>query len=225
MRSLLFIFSTFILFSCSKENIDDNPTWSNEIIKSGNINFNNPQNGQKSYYLKYYYNCEDPSDNIYTGDTLVLALTTKNNEYYFKEYNTLGSPNTIPVAEYLVKFQNDMVEIKDRSHSQLFNFYGSDFIKLLPPEREHITQNTCNFDIGDTTFEGDKIGVVETVNIEGIQQHSKLIVSCEPVFEVFGYLIYDSHQLMMSHRYWAESWWTDPDVILSETSEGYMLIN
>lgn len=225
MRAIIVLSMLCLLLSCTQDNEGSGKTWTNEIIKEGNVNFTDLKVGQKSYFKYYRYNCTEPIEDIYTGDTLVLELISEGTDLYFKEYHTSGSTNDWDPIQYLVTPQEGMIEIKNRTESRLFNFYGSDIIKLKPTETREIIQNSCSFDIDDNIFIGDEMGYVQSVDIQGMRQHSKLIVSCIPSFDLNGYLIYDSNQLMMSHRYWTSTWWTEPDVILSETSEGYTLIN
>ncbi len=226
MRSILFIISLLLtLVSCSKEESEQNII--TEPVKEGNIDLSNPQYGQKSYYLSYWYNCNETSPKVYTGDTLVLEYSKNNlGEDVLKEYYTSGSTHQIDSIEYPANFvSSELLIIDDRIRSRLFNFYANDSLFLSPNWEHKVQQHECSINLEDSPFEGNAIAWIPMFSIHDIHLELKTVVSCDPIIELEGFLIYDNKQLVMSHRYWRESWFTNPDSILSQTVEGFYLIN
>lgn len=220
---LVVLASAFIITSCSKD--DKELVVITENIKSGNIDFSDLKVGQQSMYLNYWYNCDETAENVLTGDTLIVTVTSDENGLFLEERNSEGSSYQFDPIVYSIEPQEGMVKITERTRSRIFNFYGNDFLKFNPENTSEITQNECNFSIDEDVFIGNEMGFVSRVDLRGLKAQDKYIVSCVPTFEVNGYLIYDKKQVIMAHRYYAESWWTEPDVILSESTEGYLLIN
>ena len=141
--SLLALTAGFSMFSsCEKECfstacLDDAP----------DVRLDQPQTGQRSYFLRYESTCDKPSGDFeYTGDTLILEVIEAGPTVRFKESFTTGSPlwqpdiGGPPTEEgYVVYPFEDYLLLPERQSSNLFFFYGNDTLWLNRPT----TRTTC----------------------------------------------------------------------------------
>ena len=213
MTALLF-FGIGIL-SCSKDSLSPrNPN---------QINFQSPVTGQQNYYLRYNGDCGDLQP---TGDTLILRVKDFNGEVLlFEESFAKGSANYVQYQyEFPSKWNPDMIEIKteDRQGSLLFNFYGSDFLKLTQPPVQKMDQSGCLLFDGIVSFRGDKIGYVSLFQVGNQKYVRKKVVSCVPTFiDLDAYLVYDNRNLYSSFSMSKWEFWDN----VSQNVNAYALID
>lgn len=176
-----------------------------DSINTNPISFTNPVEGQKAYFQRYTTTCGNLNlDFELTGDTLEVELMRNGEDYYLEERFTENSPlyqqgNTNPVT-HKIAFRDDFVLIPERTRSTLFFFYGNDTIHIKPAQREAMTQSACRIDYQGQTFIGDEVGSISNFQIGPFGENNKTVVSCIPVIlQLDAYLIYDEHQLLMSH--------------------------
>src|SRR5687767_6790539 len=95
------------------------------------INFQEPVVGQENYYVRYSGPCGELTP---SSDTLILRIKEfDGTRIVFEEDFTPASPSHNPLPyTYSAAWSEDMLTIDSasRQFSQLFFFYGSDFIKL-----------------------------------------------------------------------------------------------
>lgn len=188
----------FCLIACVKEEIVLSPPTADKI------NFSALAVGQTTQYIEYSTTCEDVhGDLVYTGDTLVVSVIQEDNGLLLEEKFTIYSPSYLngitESVTYPISNKNNIVEIPTRFNSRLFNFYGSDSLHLNPTKRTPLQQENCRINIGRNTFTGNEIGILSNFQIGEIVMKDKTAVSCVPVIDVDGYLLYDTYQLHMSH--------------------------
>jgi hypothetical protein len=164
------------------------------------INFQAPAVGQENYYLRYSGLC---GELIPTGDTLILKITGfDGDDLFLEEIFTKGSPSYYQQGyAYQAKWNADMIEIHAdfRQNSQLFFFYGSDFLKLTQPSSKSMSQNNCIVWDGQSDFRGDDIGNVEAFQVGDQGYYHKKIVSCVPtILDLDAYLLYDQNTIYSS---------------------------
>lgn len=192
-----------LCYGCEKEPQIIDPI----VPKDGQIDFSKLQAGQESFYMYYESNCEDLDGNFkFSGDTLSLRIVEGDGNFFMEESYTPGSPIYIGGNDQKVRYplidRGGLLELPERGGSQVFNFYGSDSLHLVQETPVELKQNGCLVDIKDETFKGDEIGAlphfVLGANNE-VEVKDKIAVSCIPMIDVDGYLIYDQHQLHISH--------------------------
>jgi hypothetical protein len=177
------------------------------LINEHPLNFSQPQVGQKAYFQRYTSTCGNMTlDFEFTGDTLEVALTEVDGQFYLEERFTSGSPlfnagntNAVP---HKIEFKDDFALIPERTVSALFYFYGNDTIWLNPTQKENMTQNTCRIDFAGQTFVGEEIGNISNFQIGPVKEQNKTVVSCVPNWNIVqfdAYLIYDESVLSISH--------------------------
>ena len=193
MKRLEILVVVVLLFlSCSSDQEPDLPE-----IKDGNVMLTDLRAGQRSYFVRYEGNCGLMGRISYTGDTLLLEVIEYENELYFKESFTPGSPlfelNPYPLA-YKVNYTEDYILLKDRFSSALFYFYGNDTLRTNTANRTDLVQNGCRLQIGNDDFIGEEIGSLHSFRLGNFRREDLTAVSCVPlIFEIDGYLMYDDY--------------------------------
>lgn len=195
ISSLLF----FLLSSCTKE--------ATTLDLGSEINLSNLQEGQTSRYVGYTSQCADMDALFeYTGDTLIVRVLKENDDFYFEESysphsKTIQNGRVIEPIRYPVIEEGGKLVLSERTRSRLFNFYGSDDLHLsVKSKLPTLFQNGCRLELRGNPFVGDDITKLNSFKIGPLQVYQKIAVSCVPMIDIDGYLIYDSRQLLMSHR-------------------------
>lgn len=193
-----------VLFSCS----ENEPT-ATIFPKAGenSVNLSNPQNGQKSTYVRYTTDCSNIREDVFfTGDTIHLSVEFTPTEVMFKETFSPSSPMLINFqlpqeTSYQYEVRNGYSLIKERINSQLFFFYGNDTLFLNRQDKMFLHQENCQFRLGpDQVFIGEEIGHFDDFKVGQITVSDKDAVSCVPeLLNIEAYLIYDKEHLSMSH--------------------------
>ena len=191
----LLLFLLFCINSCVSYEVDFqlSPEWYQ-------IDFQNPIPGQTSYYEKFE-GCISGFE--LTGDTLKLQLVEKEGVLFLQESYTKMSPirehswgrKIITYPFYSVE---NVLHIPEREESQLFWFYENDFIYLDPDSTAHMLQEACVLTLDGEFFNGNEIGWVDNFELGPYHVENKYVVSCVPDLS-FSYLLYDQHELSMSH--------------------------
>lgn len=196
-----YLFFLVLCIACVKQPI-------NSTLKplNQNINLSNISAGQKSKYIAYTAKCEDVDGTFYyTNDTLEVRVVEIKEELFLEESLTIYSTSFLngEVTEtfrYPLVLQKDRLVLTDRSLSRLFFFYDSDFLPLNFPEvMPTAKQEGCRLNLGDTPFIGNELVQFPSFEVGPIKMINKAAVSCRPVSDGEGYLIYDSERLYMSH--------------------------
>ncbi len=79
-------------------------------------------------------------------------------------------------------------------------FYGNDSLFFNKPITADLQQSQCRLEINTEPFVGEEIGQLDRFEFGGILIEDKLGVSCIPmIFELDGFLVYDSESLYLSH--------------------------
>ncbi|MCA6077977.1 hypothetical protein [Fulvivirga sedimenti] len=197
-RQLVFLMFILLagLSSCSED--DYEPI----VITAINTSLKNPVDGQRSYYVRYTGSCNFPASAIYTGDTLILSVKEIDEELYFSESFTPGSPlfkqNASPVT-YRIEKKEDYLLLPDRFSSALFYFYGNDTLFTNVADRAPLYQSGCKLRIDDSIFTGNEIGMVPSFRFGKVRFDNLTAVSCIPLFlELDAYLFYNTY-LHASH--------------------------
>ncbi len=172
------------------------------VITALNTSLVNPQDGQRSYFLRYTGTCGNPVIASYTGDTLILSVSEQNDDLYFSESFTPGSPlfkqNASPVT-YKVRQQGDYLLLTDRFSSALFYFYGNDTLFTNVENKEPLYQSGCKLKIQDELFTGEEVGLVPSFRFGMVRREELTAVSCVPqIYELDAYLFYNTY-LHISH--------------------------
>lgn len=199
MKKLLFFITGLILLTaCRQDDKPFMPTFFND-----QVNFSDLKAGQQSLYRAYQADCADMEGTFeWTEDTLVLEVMSGESGLFLQESFTKYSPSyneAQPTVQYPISSINDGVLLPERSASQLFYFYANDTIRLNPTHDVTLEQDVCLLKNNDDVFIGNDIGYVPSFKIGEVEQEEKTAVSCEPFFELDGYLIYDNEQLHVSH--------------------------
>lgn len=212
MKKLVF-FSAIIslfLFACKKEFVSVNKEGSTKLTTAG-LNLSHLSFGQVSKYVAYTANCEDMGNSFeFTGDTLVVKVVLEPDQLFLEENLTSHSTSFLngEVTEtfrYPIEFQEGRLVLKERTNSRLFFFYDSDFLPfdfpVLMPTAE---QEDCGLNLGDTRFTGNELVQFPSFKVGPILLYHKAAVSCRPIIEGDGYLMYDANKLYLSHTitYW-----------------------
>jgi len=188
----------FALFSCS----DKDNTLPVPIPDENRLNLMELVPGQETMYIGYEQVC-DSANFSWTGDTLVTRILEEGGQLYMSEQFTEGSPiyqYIDTVLTYPISSVSGVVTIPQRAQSALFNFYGSDKIHLEPSGRINLAQSGCLIATNDQIFQGDDIGRIDRFDFGPFTVKDKTAVSCVPVIDLDAYLIYDRHQLYLSHQ-------------------------
>ncbi len=191
--------SLALLFACSDK---DNDIITPEPPDASRVNLMELKPGQETMFVGYEQTC-DSANFRWTGDTLVMTILEENGELFAGENYTPGSPSyqgSDWLAVYPINSESGTVTIPQRQQSRLFNFYGSDNIHLKPSDMIYLEQSGCLISTNDAIFVGDDIGHIEKFDFGPITIEDKTAVSCVPVIDVDAYLLYDRHQLYMSHQ-------------------------
>lgn len=172
------------------------------------VNLSDLKVGQVSQFVRYTASCNDfGNDFSWSGDTLNLRVVEEGTQLYLEESLTpfsnmyLGGIFQDPIR-YPVEVKEGKLSIPDRANSALFFFYGSDILHLTTPSNNKniLWQEGCKLSLKGEIFTGDEIGKIFSFKIGSIQVSNKTAVSCVPVLlGVDAYLMYDSHQLFLSH--------------------------
>lgn len=195
MKKFIYIFavSVFTLTACEKE--------INDGLKEGAVNLSKLETGQISKYVGFQSICGETDKFEYTGDTLVMEVKEVNGDLFLAEYLSPFSKNKQYdiISLTAVRQLNNGIELTNRINSKFFNFYGSDTLKLDDAMAVSMKQKNCIVEFDNETFRGDQMGKISSFNIGDIQVKNKIIVSCVPIIEVDGYLLYDQNQLFLNY--------------------------
>jgi len=181
-----------LLTACRK---NDDPEISTQV------NFSNLKVGQKSLYRAYRADCNDMNGTFeWAGSTLVLEVKGSGSDLVLRE-SFIKSPDVIPPppVEYPVSNIDEGVLLPERSASQLFYFYANDTLRLNPSHDITLQQDECFLTSESGVFVGNDIGYVPSFEVGDVKVAEKTAVSCEPLIELDGYLIYDDENLQISH--------------------------
>lgn len=204
MRQLILIFSLgLIFFSSCRDNDEGQASFT--IDKP--INFQSLEVGQKMAFVNYKSQCVDISSEVdFGGDTIILEVMINhdNEEFVISEYYTPYSESVVditPVAiQYSIHTEGDFIRIPERFNSQIFWFYANDTIRLQPENTINLSQVGCQLQKeNDVIFVGNEIGRTPEFKIDNRMISNKLTVSCEPYFDLDGYLFYDETTIYGSH--------------------------
>lgn len=201
INTFFYLFLIMLCFSCVKES-------NNALLKSlnKNINLSNINAGQISKYIAYTAKCEDVDGTFkYTKDTLNVRIVEIEELLFIEESLTKNSTSflsgeVIETFRYPLVLQKDRLVLTDRSLSRLFFFYDSDFLPLnFPALMPTAKQEGCRLNLGETPFVGNELVQFPSFEVGPIKLINKAAVSCRPISDGEGYLIYDSERLYMSH--------------------------
>lgn len=195
--AMLMLVLSLVWTACSKK--DDNIL---PVPDASKINLSDLRIGQKSTYVGYEMTCSDTPILTYTGDTLNVEVIEKDGNLFLRETFTKHSPMIAIHPDgttYSVSANSDFLLLKDRAGSRLFYFYANDTLHIDPAHSTDVHQVGCMLNKGADPFIGNDIAYLERLEMDGIVQEKKTVVSCEPYFELDGYLIYDNYQLQQSH--------------------------
>ncbi len=217
-KSFYYCFLFFIfLFSCTKLSLPS-------VQQATPIDLSHLTFGQISQYKAYIAECEDIENTFeFTGDTLTVRVILEPEGLFLEEYLTSYSTAFLSgdvkdTFRYPVDYENGKVVLRERQTSRLFFFYDSDYLPLdFPPLMPTAHQNGCKLQLGDTTFTGNELVQFPAFEFGEIALYNKAAVSCRPITEGDGYLMYDEHQLYLSHtvtteefgnkiRSWVNGW-------------------
>ena len=195
MKNLIYIFavSVFMLAACEKE--------INEQVTEGAVNLSKLETGQISRYIGFQSICGENDKFEYTGDTLIMEVKDVNGDLFLAEYLSPFSKNKEHdfISLTAVRQMNNGIEFTNRINSKFFNFYGSDTLKLDDAMAVSMKKKNCIVEFDNETFRGDQMGKISSFQIGDIQVKNKIIVSCVPIIEVDGYLLYDQNQLYLNY--------------------------
>ena len=191
-----------LCWSCDKEIIETSPTQ----LLDRNINLSNFQWGQESRYVAYTANCKNVDGTFrYLRDTLVVKVVLEKEALFIEEQLTPNSASFLrgeitETFRYPVELQNNQIVLRERSESRLFFFYDSDYLPLdFPALMPTAYQNGCQLNLGETPFTGNDLVQFPSFEVGPIGLYNKAAVSCRPISEGDGYLIYDKNRLYLSH--------------------------
>lgn len=195
MKNFIYILavSVITLAACEKE--------INDQLKEGALNLSELEKGQISKYVGFQSKCGEADKFEYTGDTLIMEVKEVNGDLFLAEYLSPFSKNKSYdiISLTAVRQLNNGIELTNRINSKFFNFYGSDTLKLDDAMAVSMKQKNCIVEFDNETFRGDQMGKISSFNIGDIQVKNKIIVSCVPIIEVDGYLLYDQNQLFLNY--------------------------
>ena len=196
---ILPIFIIAFLVACQKEE--------DLLFPSHQIDLSNLQVGQTNKYVNYRTFCGTMEENFeFLGDTLLLEVIEEAGKLYFSETLSSFSKSVIdgrgwaPV-KYPVEKHSHKLKMVDRTNSKLFYFYGNDYLTTRPPlKAKYVQQNGCKIDLNEQPFIGNEITKLQSFKLGPMVFNNKTVVSCIPVvLELEAYLIYDNHELSLSH--------------------------
>ncbi len=205
MKQLIGLITILFFVACSKEEpvtpVTPLPPVNNDVKLS------ELKAGQSSVYLHYHSSCENFNGNFsYTGNTITLTILEEDGKLYAQEDYYYKGVDTSYITTYEVYNEGKFVVIPERWNSSLFNFYDNDRIDMEPESRIGLEQNGCQIFHSDKVFEGNDIGVLDNFKIGDIEEEDLTLVSCEPILEVEGYLMYDDNRLIASHVIHIDGW-------------------
>jgi len=200
-RNLLLLALLITFFSCQKNEPIEEELGENEI------NLSALKIGQKTFYKGFSSECGNVTAFKYTGDTLVMEIVDTDGSLYLKEYYTNGSPSNSDAQVSFSKISSiqDGLKIQERGQSKFFNFYGSDTLQLKSKGFIDMKQENCIVKMDDEIFRGGELGKIDQFKIGDITISNKTIVSCIPIIEVNGYILYDDQQLFMNYAHFSSS--------------------
>jgi len=202
MKNLIYLIAVLFIIACSKEE----PTLPGPQIKEG-VCLSELKVGQQSVFQQYTTHCDDLEGNFeYTGSTLTLTIIEKDAKLFAKEDFYYPVTDTTFTVEYEVYNEGKFIVIPDRLSSWLFNFYDNDRIDLEPESTIDLDQNACQIFHSNGVFEGNDIGVLDKFELGDMAEKDLTLVSCEPIFEVEAYLMYNKNELVASHLINLEGW-------------------
>ncbi len=201
-RSISLTLLLLFLLGCGSDGILPSSRFNGQ----NTVDLGNPQVGQKTYFQGFITLCESLEEDFeYTGDTLILEVFERENEYFFGEYFTPHSGTYLDsqvhdTTYYPFKVAESFILLPERSRSTLFFFYGNDTLRLNPPSRAALVQEDCYLQLEGEVFDGDEIGKVRKIELGEIKINDKTAVSCIPlIFDLDAYLVYDSKELHLSY--------------------------
>ncbi len=172
------------------------------------LNLQDLEHGQRLAFVKYSADCSDISQVEFLSDTLIVDVhgTQIENTYvlfeYFTPYSDSYDSFTNPFT-HTVNDTEDYVLIPERHSSQLFFFYANDTIFKNPTHDLNLIQDDCQLYINSNDpFIGNDIGLIEDFNIGDKRLQNKTVISCEPFFDLDGYILYDPYTIHASHVTW-----------------------
>lgn len=183
----LLICSLIFLIACS----DDNTSSFITVNSSAGINLQNLESGSKSKYVLYQSNCSEGFE--FTGDTLVVEITSKNDSLFLNESYTEGSSRNRSV-QHAVFPKDGYVLIPQRFSSEFLFFYGNDTIFLDKPATVQLVQNGCQLMENTSPFIGNSIGLVHEFQFGSMRVSDAKSISCVPgSFDLEAYIFYTDH--------------------------------
>lgn len=203
---VLFIAFAFcgILACSTDENVIDPVDPGPELLE-GNVVLSKPEVGQTSYFVHYQASCEDVNGTFeFLKDTIALEVIESDGQLSFKEEYTEFSQTrvhnpTIAPSIYEIESIEDGLLIPGRIVSNLFYFYGNDTIRTNRVYDTELVQEDCLLMMDGEVFIGDETGHIESFQVGPVEIKDKTVVSCVPIFNLDGYLMYTDNHMYVSH--------------------------
>lgn len=200
-RSPAYLLFVFVLSGCMPESDLPGPV---DQLHTDWVNFSDPQDGQKTVYLRYESTCERlDKEFTYTGDTLIVEVMKTERATVLMEYYTPGSPSFEFLADtafHEIFSHGDFVLLPEREKSAIFWFYGNDTLRLEPKRHEKIQQAGCELVVDGRNFLETEVGHLTSFEMGSIRIEDKSVVSCIPmVIAANAYLFHDAYHVYMSH--------------------------
>lgn len=193
-HTTLFFLLMMVMMACStEETIIDEPTIDDPIIEEVGLNFGNLELGDITQFVLFQSDCEDMNETLqFTGDTLTWEVTQLDNgEAVLTETFTASSPLAkIEPFDNSIGYTSDYILMPNRWQSNLFFFYGKDTLRVDPAPTVELTQQGCNFMLGDNLFTGDEIALINEAKVGTYTYSDMTVVSCVPGSVLDGYIVY-----------------------------------
>ncbi len=176
-----------LLMSCS----EDQPSSFIQVDSTSGIDLRDIRRGDQSKYVLYESRC---SENFqFTGDTLVIEITEKNDSLFLHESYTPGSSRERS-TEHAIFPRDGYVLIPQRFRSEFLFFYGNDTIFLDRQASVQLIQSGCQLLENSDPFIGNSIGSVEEFEFGHMRVNNKKSISCVPgSFTLDAYIFYGDH--------------------------------
>lgn len=188
LKKLVFILCPFVfVVSCSEKDVVSRY----RINSDTGINLRSIAEGDNAKYLLYQSSCD--SDFKFTGDTLEVSITERNDTLFMRESYTAGSERQVN-TEHAIFPKDGYVLVPQRGVSQFLFFYGNDTIFLDRSTNSELVQNGCRLFLGDNAFLGDEIGSVKEFKFGEFEIFDRRGISCVPGFwQMEAYIFYEDH--------------------------------